>query len=301
MHQHLNGSIGRLLYRSDTLTVGVFDCPRQHPFFHDTGPIGNDLMVFPRHAVRIKHTGKREILANRQVVTLYNKGQTYRREPVAEYGDYSIWLNFPRGLLTATMQAIGYTHHKMDTQPFNSAFELSSSDVFMQQRLLHRYLLQNAQPSPLLVEETALQLLDKLLSADNPKQQVTASRSNTRRRHRQWVADCCELLTRSWDQRWNLTDLAAEIGTTAFHLSRVFKAQMGHSIHQYQMQLRLRSAVDSLLDQPEKRLTDVALDNGFATPSHFTQTFNNHFGMPPGKLAQHQLSKNWKVMAGHGA
>ncbi len=301
MYKHLNGSIGRLLYCSDTLTIGIFDCPRQHPYFNDSGPVDNDTIVFPSHAVRIKHTGKREILANRQVVTLYNKGQTYQRKPVADYGDCSVWLNFPRDVLITAMQAVGYTHRKMDTKPFDQSFELSDSGLFLQQRLLYRYLLNNRQPSALLVEEVALQLLDKVLSTDDSRQCATAVRGSTKRRHRQWVADCCELITRSWDQRWSLFDLAAEIGTTAFHLSRLFKAQIGCSIHQYQVQLRLRSAVDTLLDQPDKRLTDVALDNGFATPSHFTSTFRSHFGVPPGRLTQCHLSKNWKTSILHDA
>lgn len=299
MYHHLNHTIGRQLYRSDTVRVGLFDCPRQHPLFQDTGPIGNDIMVFPRHTVRIRHTDKHEILADPQVVTLYNKGQTYRREAVAEYGDYSVWLHFPRELLTEAMREAGCAHRKMDRHPFTSPCQLSGNRLFLQQRLLQRYLLENRQPSSLLVEEVALGLLDQILSGMTPDATARRHRRATRQRHRQLAADCRELLISDWSRHWKLDELAASIGSTPFHLSRVFKAHIGQSIHQYLLQLRLRHAVDVLLDQPESRLTDLALDTGFATPSHFSRTFHKHFGVPPGRLNQYKLSKNWKVNATH--
>ncbi len=288
MHQHLRTAIGQVLYRSNTLAIGVFNCPRQHPCFGDSGPIGNDIMVFPRHAVYIRHSGRREVLANHQVITLYNKGQTYRRTALAEYGDYSVWLHFPRAVLVSAMQAAGLGHRNMDNQPFASTHQLISSRAFIQERWLHRYLLNCASSEPLLIEETALQLLDQLLSITDPPAHNRQLRQATARRHRDLVIQCQALLTRHWNQRLLLSDLATRVGSTPFHLARIFKARTGQSIHQYQRQLRLRRALDGLLDRPQQRLTDLALDCGFATPSHFTDAFRSSFGMPPGQFVSHR-------------
>ncbi len=285
MDHHLKDSLGYLLYQSKTLVIGIFDCPRQHPCFRDTGPAANDILVFPRHAVYIKHDGKREILANQQIITLYNKGQAYRRQPLAPYGDYSVWVHFPRETLVSAMEQAGQTHRRMDSLPFNATHMLSNNSIFLQQRLLYRYLNSCRQPSALLVEDTAFQLLEQLLSINSPRHSRCKTRKTTAERHQDLAAHCRMLLTSRMDQRLTLADLADEIGTTPFHLSRVFKSQTGISIHKYLLQLRLRNAVDLLLEQPRRRLTDLAMDLGFATPSHFAQSFRHHFGMSPGRMS----------------
>jgi len=36
-----------------------------------------------------------------------------------------------------------------------------------------------------------------------------------------------------------------------------------------------------MIDNPRERLTDIGLDMGFATPSHFSQAFRRNFGFTP--------------------
>jgi len=48
--------------------------------------------------------------------------------------------------------------------------------------------------------------------------------------------------------------------------------------------LRLRAAIDRMIDYPKERLTDIGLEFGFATPSHFSQAFHRHFGVTPSQF-----------------
>ena len=111
-----------------------------------------------------------------------------------------------------------------------------------------------------------------------------AARPGTRQRHRQLAERCEAYLATCFDQPLTLESLATDLATTPFHLSRVFSGHCGRSIHQHLLQLRLRAAVDRMLDQPRASLTDLGLELGFATPSHFSNAFRNHFGVAPSRF-----------------
>ena len=65
-----------------------------------------------------------------------------------------------------------------------------------------------------------------------------------------------------------------------FHLAHRFRARTGLSLHAYRTHLRLREALRRIAE-PETSLTDLALDLGFASHSHFTDSFRRTFGRPP--------------------
>ncbi|MFC5580099.1 helix-turn-helix transcriptional regulator [Rhodanobacter terrae] len=67
-----------------------------------------------------------------------------------------------------------------------------------------------------------------------------------------------------------------------FHLARVFHGELGSSIHQY-LQMRLAHAPVAVLDS-DGALTAVALEAGFATPSHCTAAFRARYGITPSDL-----------------
>ena len=75
-------------------------------------------------------------------------------------------------------------------------------------------------------------------------------------------------------------DVAAGFGVSPFHLSRVFRAETGISLHQYLLRLRMNQAL-SRLHAGEPHLSRLALDLGFSSHSHFSATFRRHFGESP--------------------
>jgi AraC-like DNA-binding protein len=279
--------LNRSLFRSDLVEVGLFDCPRGHPRFHDSGPIRQYLVVFPRQAVRIRYGAGEDVLASQQVITLYNDGQRYRREELSDYGDQSIWLRFHRREVLEALQACGRTHAAAESLPFAWTHSPCSSATFLLQRQMVRDLASAGSSDFLGVTETALRLLHQAVAATSAGRARTrrlAAQPGTRQRH-QRLADHCETyLATRYDQPLTLESLAADLATTPFHLSRVFTAHRGRSIHQHLLQLRLRAAVDRMLDCPGVPLTDLGLELGFATPSHFSSAFRQHFGIPPSQF-----------------
>ena len=274
--------LDRVLYGDDVVTIGLFDCPRSHPRFHDSGPASGDLLVFPRQAVEIEHPSREPIIAEPRVVTLYNHSQRYRRRPLSDYGDQSLWLRFDRAAVIDSMIDVGATHPALERSPFQWTHRRCDSSTYLEARALLRQLRQGPAADALAIQERAFALLRATLSGHSPpSRDVTARRPETRRRQRRLAARCKALLAQRFREPLTLSDIASELATTPFHLSRVFSQFEGQTLHACLMDLRLRAAVDSMIDAPDVRLTDIAIDHGFATPSHFSHRFRKHFGNTP--------------------
>jgi len=79
----------------------------------------------------------------------------------------------------------------------------------------------------------------------------------------------------------SLEELGKKIGCSHFYLSRIFSAQTGQTITQYLRQLRLDKAAE-LLKSREYNVTEVALEVGYNSLSHFSAAFQETFGCCPG-------------------
>ena len=79
----------------------------------------------------------------------------------------------------------------------------------------------------------------------------------------------------------SLEELGRRVGSSPFHLSRIFSAQTGKTITQYLRQLRMERAAE-LLRTGEHNVTEVALEVGYNSLSHFSTAFHEAFGCCPG-------------------
>ncbi len=78
----------------------------------------------------------------------------------------------------------------------------------------------------------------------------------------------------------NIDQLANISAYSKFHFCRVFRAQMGESVMAYTHRLRLEASSPEVA-YGKKTLIEVALNNGFQTPTGFLKAFKKHFGMTP--------------------
>lgn len=81
----------------------------------------------------------------------------------------------------------------------------------------------------------------------------------------------------------SLNDIANELGMSQYYFCHLFKRSTGVSPHQYLIQQRVGRA-KQLLRQPERTITSIALDCGFANQSHFAKCFRQSTGMNPNKF-----------------
>lgn len=81
-------------------------------------------------------------------------------------------------------------------------------------------------------------------------------------------------------RKWSLAELARGVGSSPFHLTRLFRRRTGASLHQFLMLTRLAIALDRILDGDED-LAGLASELGFSNHSHFSHAFKQKYGMTP--------------------
>ncbi|MBH9576969.1 helix-turn-helix transcriptional regulator [Inhella proteolytica] len=92
-----------------------------------------------------------------------------------------------------------------------------------------------------------------------------------------------ERLATGFGEALSLERLAQDCGASPFHASRVYRRVTGSSLHRQLNRLRLREALFRLPDL-RGRLTELALDLGFSSHSHFSSAFRAEYGRTPSAL-----------------
>ena len=105
-------------------------------------------------------------------------------------------------------------------------------------------------------------------------------RPSTRESRRARIETVRGLLNERFRERVVLADLGRAVGCSPYHLCRSFRRETGVPLHRYLNRLRLRAAIETAAD-PGADLTDLALDSGFSSHSHFTAAFRREFSFPP--------------------
>jgi AraC-like DNA-binding protein len=112
--------------------------------------------------------------------------------------------------------------------------------------------------------------------------------SATHRRHAELIGETKALLLRRFGEPLSLDEVARAVGLSAFHLARLFRRHTGFSLHGYRTRVRLLRALDRL-EEARGALTDLALELGFSSQSHFTDAFRRAFGVPPGAVRRSEV------------
>ena len=65
---------------------------------------------------------------------------------------------------------------------------------------------------------------------------------------------------------------------SAFHFHRIFQAITGETLNAHVRRVRLERAATLMKASPRRRITDIAMDAGFAGSAEFSRAFKSHFG-----------------------
>jgi AraC-like DNA-binding protein len=268
-----------LLFDTPSVGIGTFRCRADHPLFRDSGPSSTYCFVFPRTSVWIQHAGGRAFLADPRIVTFYNQGQVYSRRKLSPEGDRGEWFAVAPDIASEILAASTSPAAGTADAVFPFACGPSDARTYLLQRRLIEHLRTQPITDPLRVEETVLYLLERTvaLAAGVPVRPVKDTSS---RRHVSLVDDARLLLALSAGRRVRLSDLAARLSCSVYHLCRTFRAIQGTTIHAYHQDLRLRLALERITGG-DTDLTRIALDHGYCSHSHFTSAFRAHYGMTP--------------------
>lgn len=169
--------------------------------------------------------------------------------------------------------------------PYFSRSVEVAPDLARQLTAAHRVLA--APGSSLLARETVLQDALATLITSLGDEKVAPSRVG---RERAAVRKVRAYLDEYACEDLSLDDLARLSSLSPFHLTRVFRQEVGLPPHAYQVQTRVRRAQGWIT--AGWSLTEVALAAGFNDQSAFTNQFKRHVGVTPG-----QYARTWGVTA----
>ncbi len=242
-------------------------------------------MVFPRTSVWIRHEGSRPFVADPNVVTIYNRAQRYERAPLSPDGDRCDWFALSDDVARDVVAAFDPGAAEQDRGPFTFQHAPSSPSLYLAQRCLARRVATVAADA-LDTEEAVIDIVARVLAlAYGRPQAPLALRSAARRRRRDLVEHTKAELIRTVADNRSAADLAHTVGTSVFHLCRIFRAHTGCTMHEYRTGLRVRLALELLAEGAGLiSLSQVAFQLGFASHAHFVRLCRQHLGAPPGTV-----------------
>ncbi|MFA6957627.1 MAG: AraC family transcriptional regulator [Thermoanaerobaculia bacterium] len=267
-----------LVHRTDSIAFGRFVCPASHPLFRDSGPCSYHTFVFPRTATRIRLAEGPSFVGDPTTVLFYNQHQRYERAKVSEI-DACDWFVVADELLLDMIAPHDPAVRDRRDRPFRFPVAAAESNVYLAQRRLFDRARAGPIGERLEIEEAAIGILAAAIAS------AYASRGDGRRRRASFVQqERIELVKRAIAATPAasplLSDLARVAGCSQFQLCRCFRKATGMTMTEYRHSLRMRDAL-SRLREGRRDLTEIALDLGYSSHSHFSSVFRRTFGMPP--------------------
>lgn len=106
-------------------------------------------------------------------------------------------------------------------------------------------------------------------------------------------------VTRHLGEPLRLEKVAKVAAFSPYHFHRVFRSVMGETLHDFVTRVRLERALFLMARAKRLRLTDVALECGFASSSDFSRAFKAAYGVSPRSfdVAAHTGAGRARLMA----
>lgn len=137
--------------------------------------------------------------------------------------------------------------------------------------------------SGLQIDELVLELLEKVLNILTNTKDIPVIADSLRQFHLGTVENARTYILENFSHNISLQQLARHCLVSPFHFSRIFKAIMNVSPHQYLTEVRLNHA-KVLLSTTEQSITDIAFTCGFNSLEHFATAYRYRFHTSPSKF-----------------
>jgi AraC-like DNA-binding protein len=266
-----------LLYRG-----ALFGLDDWHCAGHDTPGraeewCSDDRIVVTRRGVWELKIGGDARLADPLTATLWRRDTSYRvRHPVAGGDRCTVFRLTPQGSRTLWELFPGRRQRAARSRP------LDGRGYLLHRRALERARRGRGPAGALGLEEAALAVLHQVVSDGDPDTGAPRAAAAGR-----YVDRARDIIARDFLRPLTVEGIAREAHCSPFHLSRLFRRATGVSLYRAVVRLRLRAALERVMDEPAA-LATIALDCGFASHSHFTDAFRAEYGCAPSAARQVQ-------------
>ena len=194
-------------------------------------------------------------------------------------------------LLPLTQNKLTFPRFLDQTSPFFSAFRScyqQISHIFSQSKetlITGEQILTDDVISQLQIKAGILQLIGILMEAglmcQSPRtesQKITA------------IKTVLSYITDHYHEKLYVQDLASQVNMNEQYFCRFFKEYTGATFSQYLAKYRVLQA-EQPLAQTSKKISEIALETGFADESSFIQCFRKYYGCTPGNYRK-EITQN---------
>lgn len=263
-------------------------------------------LVLMRHGAFCRHFGRRRVTTDVNQAAFFGKGSAYRVSHPGGDGDRGTVFHVPQRILDEFLQEWDPSSDGQADRPLPFAAGPCEAQVFWRHRGLVQALIQALESTgkhalePFWADVTALQIIADVLGAGFARQGISlrSRKAGTTTDHLELIEAGKLYFAGHLGERLTLEEVARALNTSPFHFARIFQRGTGIPLHRYLTQLRLRASLEPLAEGRHD-LTELALDLGFSSHSHFTDLFRREFGTTPSEVrgrattrGLRELSKN---------
>jgi AraC family transcriptional regulator len=289
----------RSVYDGPIVSVSDYSCRIGRGGPKDEEYSNVNQIVLMRSGAFSKHLGRRAVTADVNQAVFFSKESTYHVSHPADCGDRgTIFTPSPRVLNEIVRELDpAIDDHPEWTFPFVTG-PCDSAVFWRHYELVMR--LEGAgsdRLDPLWIDETALQLITAVIEAAFAQQGMARKcrRNGTDADHADRTEAAKSYLASRLSERVTLDDVARAVYVSPFHLARIFQQRTGAPLHRYLTRLRLRASLERLAEGAHD-LTELAIELGFSSHSHFTDAFRREFGRTPSEVRRDASRRTFREM-----
>jgi AraC-like DNA-binding protein len=241
------------------------------------------MVTFPRSGMNVRHTAGGTISVDPNTLAFANRHSPYQVSHPNGSGEDAMNLAVRADILRDVLRDLDPNVAERDTDLFAFASGPCDQTMFVRHRRLLARLRGGAPLEDADADEALLTFLADVLGQQYAlRDRRRSKRPIATRVQREIVAAAQRHLAAHLGVSAGLDDIARHVGSSPYRLCRIFRTYTGQSIRAYRTQLRLRTAFDRLSDGAD--ITELALELGFSSHSHFGAAFRSAFGSTPSSL-----------------
>ncbi|MGG6313773.1 response regulator transcription factor [Paenibacillus macerans] len=117
--------------------------------------------------------------------------------------------------------------------------------------------------------------------------EVAETMEACRVRYAEPVEAACRYIRQNYAKDIPLREIAGHVHLSRTYFSELFKKETGLNFNEYLMQIRMERAKE-ILEQRQMRVSDVAMEVGYANASYFIKLFRKYVGVSPYEYMERQ-------------
>jgi AraC family transcriptional regulator len=261
---------GTTLLSTEVVSVWDVACPGACTSLSDEECADTTQFVFPYLGVYLRHVGRTESVAEPIQVVIFNAGEVYRVSHPVDGGDSCLSIE-PTAQTLLELAPDELLRGSEQASLKRSQVRIAAHTQALAATLRHR--LNRGAVGVMEAETMTLALIRHALgNADTDGLKITA-------RSRILVDQAKLVIGADLSRRLTLAEIAAEVAVSPVYLTQLFQRVEGIPLYRYQLRLRLARALQLLNDYDD--VTELALDLGFSSHSHFSASFKQVYGQTP--------------------